>query len=123
MRLVRVPFVAIGLLIGGAFFVFLGAILMATIGLALALVGAPHAWRLLFGFLVAGLIVLTAILLWAFPTARVAWGALAIVLAVLSVPFAALGGFVIGFLLTAAGGIVAIAWRPPRAPTAYTVPM
>jgi len=42
------------------------------------------------------------------------FGVLAIVLALLSIPVA-LGGFVLGFLLTLIGGILALTWkRPPE---------
>ena len=47
----------------------------------------------------------------AIPPAKSALGIAAIVLAFLSLPFA-LGGFVVGFFLTAVGGSLAIVWRP-----------
>ncbi|MFH8290814.1 DUF6114 domain-containing protein [Streptomyces sp. NPDC018059] len=71
----------------------------ATVMFALALVGcAAH--------------------LWAVPARAHVSGAAAIVLGVLSYPFANLGGFLLGMLLALAGGALALAWRPPPAQAA-----
>jgi len=48
----------------------------------------------------------------ALPSAHVVWGILAIVFALASIGVA-LGGFLVGFLLTLIGGILALAWKPP----------
>ncbi len=66
----------------------------ATVLLALALVGC-------------------AARMWAVPARAHSSGAAAIVLGVLSYPFANLGGFLVGMLLALVGGALAVAWRPP----------
>ena len=48
----------------------------------------------------------------ALPSAHVVWGILAILFALVSIGVA-LGGFVVGFLLTLIGGILALTWKPP----------
>jgi hypothetical protein len=103
------------LVAAGAFFVLLGGVFMALVGAFVF--AATGFWG--HGFFVEGLaigvaLVVVALLLFLFPPLRIAWGVLAIVLAILSLPYDALGGFVIGFLLTVAGGLVAIAARGGR---------
>lgn len=103
----RVPMVAIGLTVAGGFFIFLGGLLFAAFGVALSLAGI-HSALLFIGLLLGLLVWVMAGLMWAAPSGRVAWGAITIVIAFLSLIYAALGGFVIGFLLALAGGLAAI---------------
>jgi hypothetical protein len=64
------------------------------------------------GLIIGILIIVFAILLFVAPQMKTAWGALIIVLSLLSWPFA-FGGFFIGFLLALIGGILAITYKPP----------
>jgi hypothetical protein len=111
----NVPWAAVGLTLAGGFFVFLGGVVMAIIGTVLTLLQIP-AHLFFVGILLGILLWVMAGLMVAVPSARIAWGAAAIVLAILSLPFAALGGFVIGFLLSLGGGIAAIVHRGTRRP-------
>jgi hypothetical protein len=98
----------------GGLFVLLGAILSAAFGLLLRL-ARVSADFLFLGIPIALLILLMAVLMYFVPTAHVAWGAATILLAFLSLVFAAFGGLVIGFLLCLVGGVLAIFARPgPR---------
>jgi hypothetical protein len=102
------------LTIVGGLFILLGGSLLAVLGIVFALIGFVSGLFFL-GLLVGGLTLLVGILMLAFPSGHVTWGVLAIVLAVVSIPFA-LGGLIIGFLLTLLGGILALAWKPPQEP-------
>jgi hypothetical protein len=94
----------------GGLFVLLGGIVMAAIGAFISLFGIES--RLFYVGIGIGLLILVfSVLLWAVPRLHLLWGVALIVLAFLSIPFAILGGFVIGFLLTLVGGIVGIVSR------------
>ncbi len=104
--------VAAGLLtmLGGGF-ILLGGLVLAVAGFVLAHFHIS-AGRLFYIGAVDGLVtILIGALIVAIPPAKSALGIAAIVLAFLSLPFA-LGGFVVGFFLTAVGGSLAIVWRP-----------
>ena len=65
----------------------------------------------LFG-LISGIIVLvSAVMLRAYPSQRRTWGVLMLVFSVLS--FLGLGGFVVGAILGIAGAIMTLRWNPP----------
>lgn len=106
------PLLAIAFTFIGGFFVFLGGLLMAALALGLSLLGHPTGDLLYLGLLLGALLWVMAILMWLVPTAHVAWGAMAILLAILSLPLAAIGGFLLGFLFSVIGGILAIRYRP-----------
>lgn len=100
------------ILIGGLVSAFIGAILSVFFkGAAILYVGIP----------IALLIIVFSVLLFALPRLKIAWGALIVVLAFLSLAFDFFGGFVIGFLLCLIGGLMAIFSRSP-APTAGWAP-
>jgi hypothetical protein len=98
-------------LIGGIF-VLLGGFIVAVFGVFVSLF-FPRLGAVFFLGLVIGLLIIAlAILLFVLPRLRVAWGALIIVLAFVSWPFA-LGGLFLGFLLSLIGGILAITYKAP----------
>jgi Family of unknown function (DUF6114) len=108
------PIAATVLTFLGGLFVILGGIVVAVLGTVLAVLG--HFSGLFYiGLLDGLLLIVVAILMAAAPRGHVAWGVLAVVLSVVSL-VVALGGFVIGFLLSLIGGILAIAWRPSKDP-------
>jgi hypothetical protein len=104
--------VAAGVLtIVGGFFIFGGGVFFALVGTVLALFGFFSGIFLL-GLLVGVLTVIAGLLMLAVPAGHTVWGALAVILALASLPVA-LGGFLIGFVLTLIGGILAVTWRRP----------
>ncbi|MER5885592.1 DUF6114 domain-containing protein [Streptomyces sp. NPDC001941] len=79
------------------------------------------------GALIIGvLLVALGLTMWFQYVVRVFAGIAAILLALVSIPVANLGGFVIGFLLALTGGALSIAWAPgeagPAAPAAPPAP-
>ncbi len=95
----------------GAGFILLGGIVVAFFATVLSLfLGAR--WLIFdLGLVIALVVLVVGILMIIVPRAHVAWGAIAIAGAVLSVPFA-LAGLVIGFVLVLIGGILAL--RAPK---------
>ena len=103
------------LTIVGGLFILGGGLVFALVGAILSLYGV---WSGLFliGVLVGLLTLIVGVLMIAVPSAHSLWGILALLFAFVSIPFALVGGFVIGFLLTLIGGILALTWRPPATP-------
>lgn len=62
-------------------------------------------------------LVLLGILLIAMPAHRIFYGVIALAVAVYSLVGVNLGGFLLGMLLSTVGGIIAVSWAPPRAPS------
>jgi len=91
-------------------FILVGGSLVAVLGLVFALFGL-FSGLFVVGLIIGLLTVLVGILMLAVPGAHSYWGVFAIVLALVSIPFA-LGGLVLGFLLAVVGGWLAIAWKP-----------
>ncbi|HEY5224289.1 MAG TPA: DUF6114 domain-containing protein [Microbacteriaceae bacterium] len=60
------------------------------------------------------LLVLLGVLVIAMPTHRIFYGILSLAIAVYSLIGVNLGGFIIGMLLGAVGGILIVAWMPAR---------
>ena len=104
-------FILLGGLFEGTLFAFLGNFLPWLSGLAVV------------SYLVGILTLVFAILLLAAPGLKTAWGALLIIMAILSLPFSSLGGFLIGFILTLIGGILALTFKPTLAPMTPVPPM
>jgi hypothetical protein len=111
------PVGAAVLTILGGFFIIGGGLVFAFVGALFAVLGFVSAFFLV-GLLIGVLTLIVGLLMLIVPLGHVVWGALAVVLALASIPFA-LGGFVIGFILTLIGGILALRWKRP-APRAYT---
>ncbi len=108
-------------LIGGIF-VLLGGIAMAVIGSIFSGFLGDYTGLFFIGLIVGILIIVFAILMFAMPRMKLVWGILVIVFAFVSIPYAILGGFVIGFILALVGGILAIVYKAP-APMAPPPPM
>ncbi|WP_295833501.1 DUF6114 domain-containing protein [uncultured Microbacterium sp.] len=62
-------------------------------------------------------LVLLGILLIAMPAHRIFYGVIDLAVAVYSLVGVNLGGFLLGMLLSTVGGIIAVSWAPPRAPS------
>ena len=105
------PWVAGVLTIVGGFFILAGGFFFALVGAVLAIFGLGSGLFLV-GLLVGLATVVVGLLMVALPSGHTAWGILGIVLAIVSIPVA-LGGFLLGFLLTLVGGILAVKWRRP----------
>ena len=99
-------------LVGGVF-ILLGGLLMAVIGATFSFLLGGLAGLFFVGLLLGILVIVMAVLMFVSPRLKAAWGALVIVFAIVSLPFAVLGGFVIGFILALIGGILAIVYKPP----------
>jgi len=95
----------------GAFFILAGGFFVALVGAVLAIFGVGSELFLL-GLLVGLMTLVVGLLMIALPSGHMVWGILAIGLAVVSIAVA-LGGFLLGFLLTLLGGILAVRWRRP----------
>lgn len=100
------------ILVGGAVVALVGGIISAFLGFFSGL------W--LIGLFVGALTCLIGLLMMAVPSAHAVWGSLAILFALVSLPFA-LGGFVVGFLLAIVGGVLALRWHPPPPDRVITV--
>ena len=118
-------------LIGGIFILLGGALIAAIAGIAggifsmvgfgdfglgLAIVGALG---LVFGLI----IIIGGVMMYMKPQQHVMWGAIVLILAIVSIPFS-LAGFIIGFILALVGGILGLVFKP-QAPMAapYAPPM
>jgi len=104
------PVGAAVLTIVGGFFIMLGGIGVALIGAIFAIFGVWSAFFLL-GIGVGFLTILMGVLMLVVPRGHAAWGALTLIFAFVSIPFA-LAGLLLGFVLALVGGILAIAWKP-----------
>jgi hypothetical protein len=60
-------------------------------------------------------VIISALLLYNNPAQHSTWGSVILVLSVLSILGSAMGGFGIGLILGAIGGILALTWKPPSA--------
>ncbi|MEV0375147.1 DUF6114 domain-containing protein [Streptomyces sp. NPDC050636] len=99
--------------VGGVCTIAAGAELITVVAaapglLSLSGAGAPAGWILGVLQIVAGLT------MWTDPQRRYYAGATSLVCALLSLVLSNLGGFLIGFLLAALGGSLALAWTPVR---------
>ncbi len=120
----KVPVAAGVLSIVGAVFILIGGLAEAYIGAILSIFFPGVGAILVAGALgVAVLSFIWAILMFVMPSHKAIWGALMIVMAVLSLPFAFLGGFLIGFILALIGGILAITYKAPEPPVVVYAPM
>jgi len=111
------------LTIVGGLFILLGGAVVATLGAIISFL-LPGLGALLFvGGLSVGILTLVmGLLMFLNPAHKSVWGALTIVLAVVSIPFG-LGGFILGFILALIGGILAITYKaPPEQPVAMPAP-
>ncbi|MEU0369969.1 DUF6114 domain-containing protein [Streptomyces sp. NPDC006283] len=67
------------------------------------------------GSLIIGVLLVTlGLTMWFQAVARVFAGIAAILLALVSIPIANLGGFIVGFLLSLVGGALALSWVPVK---------
>lgn len=114
------PIVASVLTVIGGALILLGGLLVFVIGGIVSAFLGHFSSLWLVGLVVGAFTILMGILMMLVPPAHVVWGVLAIVFALVSIPFA-LGGFILGFILAVAGGTIAIRWRPPPQPQVITV--
>ncbi|MGI0130525.1 MAG: DUF6114 domain-containing protein [Thermoplasmata archaeon] len=98
----------------GGFFIVGGGLAFALIGSLFAIFGLVSGIFLL-GILVGLVTLIVGVLMIALPSGHFVWGGIAIVLAFVSIPVA-FGGFIVGFVMTLLGGILAVRWRRPIQP-------
>lgn len=107
----------------GGVFILIGGVIYAFVGAILSVFFGGAASFLYLGIPIAVLILVFSILLFIVPQLKIAWGALIVVLAFLSLGFDFFGGFVIGFLLCLIGGLMAIFAKTPTGnPAGWTPP-
>src|ERR1700751_5362033 len=105
-------------LIGGIFVLIGGAILAAAGGILASLAVVGGGLVVVFGIIgvVFGIImILGAVMMYTNPQSHTMWGAIVLVLSIISWVFA-LGGLFLGFLLGLIGGILALVFKPSMAP-------
>lgn len=99
--------------VGGLVYLFV-AIVVAIAGAVGLVAGVPAVFPIVgtvAGLAIVGVLTIVfGILLRRQPELALFWGALLVVLAILSLGLE-FGGFVVGFLLTLVGGILAVAWK------------
>ncbi|MEV8567750.1 DUF6114 domain-containing protein [Streptomyces sp. NPDC051322] len=75
------------------------------------------------GSLIIGALLITlGVTMWFHSVVRVFAGIAAILLALISLPVSNIGGFILGFLLSALGGALALSWAPAKPDRAPAVP-
>ncbi len=104
----------------GGFFVLIGGAVIAAFGWVLGLLSGVSSSLFEVGLVVGFLTILIGILMLGVPQAHKLWGILAILFAIIAIPFA-LAGLVAGSLLAFLGGALSIAWHPPPPPSTITV--
>ncbi|HEV2231409.1 MAG TPA: DUF6114 domain-containing protein [Thermoplasmata archaeon] len=115
----HVPTTAGVLTIIGGVFILLGGLVIASLGAFISFLFPGLGAILVAGGLGVGILtLLMGVLMFVMPQNKTIWGALTIVLAVVSLPFG-LGGFIIGFILALIGGILAITYKSAAPPPAY----
>jgi hypothetical protein len=105
---------------------FAGALLVALGGVELFFSGQLDIGRIHVQLGIEGLqatiipvvMVLLGVLVMAMPAHRIFYGVIALALAVYSLVGVNLGGFFVGMLLGAVGGVLVVAWMPPPVGTA-----
>lgn len=113
------PTAAFAVSLVGAIFILLGGLAQAAVGAAVEIFFPGVGIIIAVLALTCGIIVLiSAIMLYANPQHKVAWGVLIIIFSILSLFFCLLGGLIIGMILGIVGGALGIAWKPspPQAP-------
>lgn len=104
----------------GGLFILLGGAVIAAFGWVLSAFAGISSSLFEVGLVVGGLTVLIGILMIAVPPAHTLWGILAVLFALVAIPFA-LAGLVVGSVLAFVGGGLSIAWRRPPASRTITV--
>ncbi|MCI4348673.1 MAG: DUF6114 domain-containing protein [Thermoplasmata archaeon] len=111
----HVPTAAGVLTIVGGVFILLAGAALAAIGSFLAFFIGGIAYLFYIGLVVGIITLVMGILMLVMPQMKTAWGAITIVLAIVSLP-TALGGFIVGFILALLGGIFAITYKVAAQP-------
>ncbi|MFD4238183.1 DUF6114 domain-containing protein [Streptomyces sp. NPDC058542] len=76
------------------------------------------------GSLIIGVLLITlGLTMWYHSIVRVFAGVAAILLALISIPVANIGGFVVGFVLALVGGALSISWAPGKPTDARATPL
>ena len=104
----------------GGLFILIGGAVFSLFGWAVRFfLGVSSSWFEV-GLVVGLMTVVVGALMIVVPPGHAVWGILAILFALVAIPFA-LAGLVVGSLLTFVGGALSIAWRPPPKPSTITV--
>jgi hypothetical protein len=116
------PTAAFVLSLIGGIFVLLGGIALAVLGslfaviLSLAGMGGVAAYVTILGAIgaISGIIMIVGgVMMYSKPQTHTMWGAIILVLAILSI-FTAIWGFFLGFILGLIGGILGLAFKPSQ---------
>ncbi len=111
-------------LIGGIFLI-LGALVWFVVGALFAFfptLGLGFATLGAIGVVLAIIVILGGVMMYAKPEQHVAWGAIVLILSFVSIPFT-FAGIIIGFILTLVGGILGLVFKPtPMMPVAAYAP-
>jgi len=116
----HVPKTAAILTIVGGVFVLLGGLALAAIGAIFSFLLGGLTGLFFIGLVIGILILVFGVLMFVKPEMKLIWGILTIIMAIVSIPFA-FGGFLIGFILSLIGGIMAITYKV-REPTPMMYP-
>lgn len=107
-------------LIGGIFLI-LGALVWFVVGAMFAFfptLGLGFATLGAIGFVLGIIVILGGAMMYMKPEQHVAWGAIVLILSIVSIPFT-FAGIIIGFILTLIGGILGLVFKPtPMMPMA-----
>jgi hypothetical protein len=116
--------------VAGSVLVIFGGLLILAVGALVATLvnGLAHGIGfhssfltgfLYFGAILGLIVIVVGVLALVAPSLNILWGLLAIVLSVLSIFSAAVGGVFLGFLLALIGGILIMVKRAPPPPTPW----
>lgn len=121
------PTAAFVLSLIGGIFIILGALLWIVVGSILAFLsmdfglGASLAGGL--GIVMGLIIIVGGVMMYVRPQQHVMWGAIVLILSIVSIPFS-FAGAVIGFILALVGGILGLVFKPSMPMAApYAPPM
>ena len=120
------PTAAFVLSLIGGIFVILGALLWVSIGSVLAFlsldIGLNATMMGVVGLIFGLIMIVGGVMMYVRPPQHVMWGAIVLILAIVSIPFS-FAGLLIGFILGLVGGILGLVFKPaPAMPAAYAPP-
>ncbi len=115
------PTAAFVLSLIGGIFILLGGILTAVVlaaiggilgGLGFTFMGLGLEMMGILGVVLSLILIIAAVMMYVKPQQHAIWGALVLVMAIISFPFTAFGGVIIGFILALVGSILGIVFKP-----------
>ncbi len=120
------PTAAFVLSLIGGIFVILGALLWISIGAFLSFlslgIGLNTTMMGVLGLIFGLIVIVGGVMMYTKPQQHVMWGAIVLILAIVSIPFS-FAGLLIGFILALIGGILGLVFKPaPAVPAAAYAP-